>query len=204
MVEHHREHGIVELYLVAFGVVDVDVEVEVHREERIVDEEEEEEYERVSVYRSDPFWDQVLSDDSDAYNLDGDAKVGLEHDDVRVDEGFGLQPKDVVDQEVGVEAVVGEAKEGEGEGVGGGEGEGYSDISGSDELISPSASDEEGAAEAESSRWPYVTKRVPFSKDDLKYPILQRGNTFQDVYEAFHIFMPSQQYGMVEASQRII
>jgi hypothetical protein len=57
MVEHHREHGIVELYLVAFGVVDV--EVEVHGEEGIVDEEEEEENERVSVYKSDPFWDQV-------------------------------------------------------------------------------------------------------------------------------------------------
>jgi hypothetical protein len=45
MVEHHREHEIVELYLVAFGVVDVDVEVEVHGEEGIVDEEKEEEYE---------------------------------------------------------------------------------------------------------------------------------------------------------------
>jgi hypothetical protein len=75
--------------------------------------------------------------------------VGLEHDDVGVDEGFGLQPEDFVDQEVGVEAAVGEAEEGEseGEGAGGGqgEGEGYSDISGSDELISPSASDKEGA-----------------------------------------------------------
>jgi hypothetical protein len=136
MVEHHREHGIVELYLVAFGVVDVDVEVEVHGEEGIVDEKEEEEYERVSVDRSDPFWDQVLTDDSDAYDLDGDAELGLEYDDVGVDEGFGLQPEDVVDQEVGVEAAVGEAEEGEGEG----EGKGYSDISGSDELISPSAS----------------------------------------------------------------
>jgi len=181
MVEHHREHGIVELYLVAFGVVDVDVEVEVHGEEGIVDEEEEEQYERVSVYRSDPFWDQVLSDDSDAYDLDGDAEVGLEHDDVRVDEGFGLQPEDVMDQEVGVEAAAGEAEEGEGEGAGGGKG--YSDIFGNDELISPSASDEEGAAEVESSRRPCVTKRVPFSKDDLKDPILQQGNTFQDVYE---------------------
>jgi hypothetical protein len=150
MVEHHREHGIVELYLVAFGVVDVDVEVEVHGEEGIVDEKEEEEYERVSVDRSDPFWDQVLTDDSDAYDLDGDAELGLEYDDVGVDEGFGLQPEDVVDQEVGVEAAVGEAEEGEGEGEGEsaggdqgggqGEGKGYSDISGSDELISPSAS----------------------------------------------------------------
>jgi hypothetical protein len=100
MVEHHREHGIVELYLVAFGVVDVDVEVEVHGEEGIVDEEEKEEYERVFVDRSDPFWDQVLTDDSDAYDLDGDAEVGLEYDDVRVEEGFGLQPEDVVSQEV--------------------------------------------------------------------------------------------------------
>jgi hypothetical protein len=65
-------------------VVDVDVEVEVHGEEGIVDEEEEEEYERVFVDRSDPFWDQVLTDDSDAYDLD--ANVGLEYDDVRVDE----------------------------------------------------------------------------------------------------------------------
>jgi hypothetical protein len=157
IVEHHREHGIVELYLVAFGVVDVDVDVEVYREEGIVDEEEEEEYKRVSIDRSDPLWDRVLSDDSDAYDLD---------------EGFGLQPEDVVDQEVGVKAAVGEVEEGEGGG------EGYLDISVSDELISPSASDEEGAAEAESSRRPCVTKRVPFSKDDLKYPILQRGNTF--------------------------
>jgi hypothetical protein len=38
-------------------------------------------------------------------------------------------------------------------------------------------------AEAESSRQHYVTKRVPLSKDDLKDPILQRGNTFRDVYE---------------------
>jgi hypothetical protein len=124
MVEHHREHGIVALYLVAFGVVDVDIEVEVHGEEGSVDEEEEEEYERVSVDRSDPFWDQVLIDDSDAYALDGDAEVGLEYDDVGVDEGFGLQLEDVVDQEVGVEAGVGEAEEGEGEGAGEGEGEG--------------------------------------------------------------------------------
>jgi hypothetical protein len=38
----------------------------------------------VFVDRSDPFWDQVLTDDSDAYDLD--ANVGLEYDDVRVDE----------------------------------------------------------------------------------------------------------------------
>jgi hypothetical protein len=38
-------------------------------------------------------------------------------------------------------------------------------------------------AEAESSRRPCVTKRVPFSKEYFTNPILQRGNTFQDVYE---------------------
>jgi len=40
MVEQHREHGIVELYLVAFGVVHAYVDVE--GEEDSVDEEEEE------------------------------------------------------------------------------------------------------------------------------------------------------------------
>jgi hypothetical protein len=43
MVELHDEHGLVELYLVAFGVVDVDVE---EWEEDNIDNEEEEEYER--------------------------------------------------------------------------------------------------------------------------------------------------------------
>jgi hypothetical protein len=52
MIKQHKEHGIVELYLVAFGVVHVDVE----GEEGSVDEEEEEEYERQTVYRNDPFW----------------------------------------------------------------------------------------------------------------------------------------------------
>jgi hypothetical protein len=44
MVEHHIRHGLVELYLVSFGGVDVDVDV--HGEEDSVDEEEEEEYKR--------------------------------------------------------------------------------------------------------------------------------------------------------------
>jgi len=93
MVKQHREHGIVELYLVAFGVVHVDVE----GEKGSVDEEEEEKYERQTIYKNDSFWDQVLNDDSDAYELDGDAAMGLdddgldiEHDDVGVDEWVGL------------------------------------------------------------------------------------------------------------------
>jgi hypothetical protein len=53
-VEHHNGHGLVELYLVAFGVVDVDVDV--HGREYSVDEEEEEKYERQTVYRSDAYW----------------------------------------------------------------------------------------------------------------------------------------------------
>jgi len=52
MVEHHDEHGLVELYLVVFGVVDVDVE---GGEEDNIDEKEEEEYKRQIVYRSDSF-----------------------------------------------------------------------------------------------------------------------------------------------------
>jgi hypothetical protein len=54
IVEHRNGHGLVELYLVAFGVVDVDVDV--HGREYSVDEEEEEKYERQTVYRSDAYW----------------------------------------------------------------------------------------------------------------------------------------------------
>jgi len=82
-----------------------------------------------------------------------------------------------VNQEVGVEVAVGEDEEGESKG------EVDSDLFRSDLLISPRTSDEEGVAEAESSRRPCVTKRVPFSKEYFTNPILQRGNTFQDVYE---------------------
>jgi hypothetical protein len=84
-----------------------------------------------------------------------------------------------VNQEVGVEAAVGEDEEGEGEG----EGEIVSDLFRSDLLISHSASDEEGVAEAESLKQLCVTKRVPFSKEDFTNPILQQCITFQDVYE---------------------
>jgi hypothetical protein len=47
MVEYHIGHGLVELYLVSFGRVDVDVDV--RGEEDSVDEENEEEYERQSI-----------------------------------------------------------------------------------------------------------------------------------------------------------
>jgi hypothetical protein len=52
MVKLRDEHRLVELYLVAFGVVDVDVE---GWEEDNVDGEKEEEYERQTIYKSDSF-----------------------------------------------------------------------------------------------------------------------------------------------------
>jgi hypothetical protein len=107
--------------------------------------------------------------------LDDDG-LNIEHDDVGVDEGVGLQPEGV-NQEVRVEAAVGEDEEGEGEG------DVDSDLSRSDLLISLHASDAEGVAEVEFSRRPCVTKRVPFSKECFTNPILQQDNTFQDVYE---------------------
>jgi hypothetical protein len=50
-------------------------------------------------------------------------------------------------------------------------------------LISPRGSDEEAVAEAESSERPYVTKRMPFSKEDMGNLILELGNTFENVYQ---------------------
>jgi len=129
----------------------------------------------------------VLSDDSDAFELDsddhtqyGDAELGLDNDDVGVkevgvDQGDGVEPEDGVDKGVGVEAVVGEDEEGKGD-------EDDSEISRSNVLISPRGSDEEAAAEVESLEWPCVTKRVPFSKEDMGNPILEPDNTFDDVY----------------------
>jgi len=95
--------------LVAFKGVDVDVDVQ--GENDIVDEEEEKEYERQSVYRNDVFWDEVLSDDSDAFELDcedhiesGNAEVGLDEDvgvepDVGLSEELGLSAEDGVDED---------------------------------------------------------------------------------------------------------
>jgi hypothetical protein len=47
---------------------------------------------------------------------------------------------------------------------------------------SPRGSDEEAAAKVESLEWPCVTKRVRFSKEDMGNPILEPGNTVEDVY----------------------
>jgi hypothetical protein len=107
--------------------------------------------------------------------------VGLDNDDigveeeVGVDQGDGVKPEDGVDQEVGVKAVVGEDEEGK-------DGD-DSEISRSDVLISHRGSDEEVVAEAESSERPYVTKRMPFGKEDMGNLILELGNTFENVYQ---------------------
>jgi hypothetical protein len=56
MVSRHLDHDLLVLYIVSYGVTD-DVVDE--------DKEEDSEYERTVVYRKDPFWDSVLSDDTD-------------------------------------------------------------------------------------------------------------------------------------------
>jgi len=123
MVEHHIGHGLVELYLVSFGGVDVDGDV--CGEEDNVDEEEEEEFERQYVYRNDEFWDDVLSNDSNAFELDGDDHIKSENVEVRVDEEVGLKPEVDVDEDVRLEPEIGvdedmglEPKVGVGEDVG--------------------------------------------------------------------------------------
>ncbi|GLT73422.1 hypothetical protein SLA2020_452830 [Shorea laevis] len=68
MVKHHVGHGLVELYLVSYGIVDVDVDVDVQEG----DAEEDEDYERNVVFRKDAFWDDVLSDDTDGHADDSD------------------------------------------------------------------------------------------------------------------------------------
>jgi hypothetical protein len=103
---------------------------------------------------------------------------------VREDEDVGLEPEFGIDEEVrleldvGVDEEVGLATEnGDGEDI---LDEATSEMSQSDILISPPASDEEDEVDSERV---YVTKRVPFSPSDLGNPVLQRGNTFHDMYE---------------------
>jgi hypothetical protein len=78
MVVAHVGHDLVVLYMVMYGVVDVDVVVE--------DDGEDSEYEKVVVYRKDAFWDSVLSDDTDCVDSDEDEHIGER---VRNDKGVG-------------------------------------------------------------------------------------------------------------------
>jgi len=109
MVAHHTRHTLVELYLVVFSGVDVDVDVQ--GEENSVDEEEEEEHQRQSAYRNDAFWDEILSDDSDAFELDEEDHIEFRNAEVGLDEDVGLKSKVGVDQEVEVEPDVGLSEE---------------------------------------------------------------------------------------------
>jgi len=188
-LEHYIGHEIVELYLVAFVAVDVHVDLE--GEDDGVDEEGEEEYEQQNVYRTDGFWDEVLSDDSDASESDGDGHtgVGLDSDEggeaeLGGDKGFGVEEEDGVDLEVG-RAEVGVDQGFEHEAVEDGNERGedgsYSENK-SGVLVSPTPSDEEDADEVESKKWVCVQKRVPFSAEDMLNPTLVPGNTFNDVY----------------------
>jgi hypothetical protein len=174
MLEHYIGHGIVELYLVAFVAVDVHVDLE--GEEDGVDEEGEEEYEQPNVYRTDGFWDKVLSDDFDAFesNGDGHTRVGLDADEggeaeLWGDQGFGVEEEDGVDLEVGrAEVRVDQGFEHEAVEDGNERGEDGS-YSGnrSGVLVSPTPSNEEDADEVESEKRVCIQKRVSFSAEDM-------------------------------------
>jgi hypothetical protein len=107
MVGHHNGYGIVELYVVRFILYDVAVDVPGGEES--VDEE----YERNTVYRSDPFWNEVLSDDSDALEVDvadhteyGEAEAFVKGEDVGVDQEFVGEPSHAVEEELEAEVAV--------------------------------------------------------------------------------------------------
>jgi hypothetical protein len=177
-----------------------DVAVDVPGGEENVDEEYEEEYERNTVYRSDPFWTKVLNDDSDALKIDvadhteyGEAGFFVKGEDVEVDQAFVGEPSHAIEEELEVEVAVAlaatedEAAEGEGVGKGVGKGVGVgedvpvSDMSWSDILVIPCNTSEED--EPDSSKRPCVTKRVAFTKSDFEKPTLQLGNAFESVYD---------------------
>jgi len=136
MVGHHNGHGIIELYMVGFILYDVTVDVPGGEES--VDEEYEEEYERNTVYKSDPFWNEVLSDDSDAFEIY--VADHTEYGEAGVDQEFVGEPSHAVEEELEAEIAVGlaatEDEAAEGKGVGEGEDEHFFDMSRSDILIS--------------------------------------------------------------------
>ncbi|XP_062152677.1 uncharacterized protein LOC133861000 [Alnus glutinosa] len=190
MVGHHNGHGVAELYMVGFILYDVPVDLPGGEES--VDEEYEEEYERNTVYRIDPFWNEVLSDDSDALEVNadtgyGEAGASVEGEDVGVDQEFVREPSHVVEEDleakvaVALAAAEDEFAQGVGKGVVEGEDESVSDVSRSDIRIT--LDNTSGDDEPDSSKRSCVTKRVPFSKSDFEKPTLQKGNTFDSVYD---------------------
>jgi hypothetical protein len=171
------------------GFILYDVAVDLPGGEESVDEEYEEEYERNDIYRIDPFWNEVLSDDSDALEVNadtgyGEAEASVEGEDVGVDQEFVGEPSHAVEEELEAEVAVASAAaedeaaqgvgkgKGKGKGVGKGKGEDepISDVSRSDILITPNNTS--GDDEPDSSKRPCVTKRVPFSKSDFEKPTL--------------------------------
>jgi hypothetical protein len=184
MVAAHVGHDPIVLYMVMYGVVDVDVVVE--------DDEEDSEYERAVVYRNDAFWDSVLSDDTDCVDLNEDGHIGER---VRNDEGVDT------DEHMGYDGNGNGNGDGNDDGNDGGDGDnavnageygadgndgqnrggehiGESDSSeykdDSEELRSPFESGEDSARHPRRD----VTKRVPFDLSDMNNPTLVIGNTF--------------------------
>ncbi|XP_062164888.1 uncharacterized protein LOC133871456 [Alnus glutinosa] len=186
-VGHHNGHGVAELYVVGFILYDVPVDLP--RGEESVDEEYEKEYERNTVYRRDPFWNEVISDDSDALEVNADtgyaeAGASVEGEDVGVDQEFVGEPSHVAEEDLEAEVAVALAAaedefaqgvgkgKGKGKGVVEGEDEPVSDVSRSDILTTPDNTS--GDDEPDSSKRSCVTKRVPFSKSDFEKPTLQK------------------------------
>ena len=172
MISHHVGHELAELYLVSFHSSNADIEDD--------NAEEDKEYERTIVYRKDDFWDEVLSVDTDDDNdLYGEEQVESE----KVGVSGVVKDEEDGDGEDRDEEVVGEdANDGDGQetmgGDYGGEDDGNSeDLCPSDILQSPGPSDSE--CEDISSRLD-VTKRTPFTKEDMKNPMPQIGHTFAD------------------------
>jgi hypothetical protein len=187
IVSRHLDHDLLVLYIVTYGVTDDIVDK---------DEEEDSEYERTVVYRNNPFWDSVLSDDIDCMDSDEDTTT------MPVDEGVGNAGRIVDDEDesvewdVGTDGHSGKGHAGhsnwghDGEGVGDGEngaiveGGDYSDGSveeyDSDQLQLPHSSDDDREL---LSRRKDVTKRVPFDPTDMSNPTLVVGNTFHDADE---------------------
>jgi hypothetical protein len=151
---------------------------------------------REILYIGEIFWNEVLSDDSDALEVNadtgyGEARASVEGEDVGVDQEFVEEPSHTVEEELEAEVAVALAAaedeaaqgvgKGKGKGVVGGEDEPISDVSWSDILITPDNTS--GDDEPDFSKRPCVTKRVPFSKSDFEKPTLQKDNTFDSVYD---------------------
>jgi hypothetical protein len=171
MISQHVGHGLAELYLVSFHSSNAEIEDD--------NAEEDEEYERTVVYRKDDFWDEVLSVDTTDDDNDSVGEEQVESERVGVsnvvEDEEDRDGEDRDEEVVGEDANDGDRQETMGENYGG-EDDGDSEkLCPSDILRTPDPSDSD--CEDISSR-PDVSKRTPFTEDDMKNPMLQIGHIF--------------------------